>query len=136
MSGLGYDNAYAIALDSTGAVYLAGATSSQVFFATPGAAQTTYTAGSSDAFAARIDFTQSGIYAACVLNGASFGAGNTSFFPTGAVAPGEIVSIFGSGLGPAAPVGLQLTKRRHGCHQHSWSRRSIWWGCGAADLCK
>ena len=110
MSGLGYDNAYAIALDATGAVYLAGAASSQVFFATPGAAQTTYTAGSSDAFAARIDFTQSGIYAACVLNGASFGAGNTSFFPTGAVAPGEIVSIFGSGLGPAAPVGLQLTK--------------------------
>jgi uncharacterized protein (TIGR03437 family) len=109
MSGLGYDNAYALALDSTGAAYLAGATTSQVFFATPGAVQTAYTAGSSNAFAARIDFTASGTYAACVLNGASFAAGNTTSFPLGTVAPGEIVSVFGIAIGPAAPQGLQLT---------------------------
>jgi uncharacterized protein (TIGR03437 family) len=44
-----------------------------------------------------------------VLNGASFIAGNTSPFPTGAVAPGEIVSLFGVGLGPNPAAGLQLT---------------------------
>lgn len=109
MAGLGYDNGYALALDSTGAVYLAGDTASQVFFATPGAVQTAYSPGPSDAFAARIDFTQSGTYAACVLNGASFAAGNASFFPLGTVAPGEIVSVFGSALGPAAAQDLQLT---------------------------
>jgi uncharacterized protein (TIGR03437 family) len=109
MAGLGYDNAYALALDSTGAVYFAGETASRVFFATPGAAQTTYAAGTRDAFAARIDFTAAGTYAACVLNGASFAAGNTTSFPLGTVAPGEIVSVFGSAIGPATPQGLQFT---------------------------
>jgi uncharacterized protein (TIGR03437 family) len=109
MAGLGYDNAYALALDSTGAVYLAGDTSSQVFFATPGVAQTTYASGASDAFAARLDFSAGGTYAACVLNGASFAAGNTTSFPLGTVSPGEIVSIFGGAIGPATPQGLQLT---------------------------
>lgn len=37
---------------------------------------------------------------ACVLNAASFLPGNESFFPLGTVAPGEIVSVFGTGLGP------------------------------------
>jgi uncharacterized protein (TIGR03437 family) len=36
-----------------------------------------------------------------VLNAASFGAGS--------VAPGEIISLFGTGLGPVTPVGLTLT---------------------------
>jgi uncharacterized protein (TIGR03437 family) len=109
MAGLGYDNAYALALDSTGAVYLGGDTASRVFFATPGAAQTVYAAGASDAFAARLDFTATGTYAACVLNGASFAAGNTTSFALGTVAPGEIVSVFGIAVGPAIPQGLQLT---------------------------
>jgi uncharacterized protein (TIGR03437 family) len=109
MAGLGYDNGYALALDSTGAVYLAGDTSSRVFFATPGAALTTYAAGASDAFAARVDFAAAGTYAGCVLNGASFAAGNATSFPLGTVAPGEIVSVFGSAFGPAVPQGLQLT---------------------------
>ena len=107
MSGLGYDYALALAVSSTGTAYLAGGTESQVFFSTPGAAQTTYTgaAGSYQAFAAGIDFNaQSGTYAACVLNAASFAAGNAAPFPLGTVAPGEIVSIFGSSLGPAPTV--------------------------------
>ncbi|HEX3880366.1 MAG TPA: SBBP repeat-containing protein [Bryobacteraceae bacterium] len=116
MPGLGYDIGSALALDSTGAVYLAGAASSQVFFATPGAAQYAYwngpadpySGGATDAFAARLDFTQSAAFAACVLNAASFQAGNTASIPLGAVAPGEIVSIFGSALGPSVPQGLQL----------------------------
>jgi uncharacterized protein (TIGR03437 family) len=109
MAGLGYDNGYALALDSTGAIYLAGDTSSRAFFATPGAVQTTYATGVSNAFAARIDFNAAGSYAGCVLNGASFAAGNATSFPLGTVAPGEIVSIFGSAIGPATPQGLQLT---------------------------
>ena len=37
------------------------------------------------------------------------GVVNAASYATGTVAPGEIVSIFGDGLGPAAAVGLQLT---------------------------
>jgi uncharacterized protein (TIGR03437 family) len=107
MSGLGYDYALALAVGSTGTAYLAGGTESQVFFATPGAAQTTYSAagGSYQAFAAAINFTaQPGTYAACVLNAASFAPGNAAPFPLGTVAPGEIVSLFGAGLGPGVPT--------------------------------
>jgi uncharacterized protein (TIGR03437 family) len=107
MSGLGYDYALALAVSSIGTAYIAGGTESQVFFSTPGAAQTAYAgaAGSYQAFAAGIDFSaQSGTYAACVLNAASFAAGNAASFPVGTVAPGEIVSLFGSGLGPGTPA--------------------------------
>jgi uncharacterized protein (TIGR03437 family) len=107
MSGLGYDNAFALAVGSTGVVYIAGETESQVFLSTPGAAQTTYggVSGSYQAFAAGIDFNaQPATYAACVLNAASFAAGNAAPFPLGTVAPGEIVSVFGTDLGPAPTV--------------------------------
>jgi uncharacterized protein (TIGR03437 family) len=107
MSGLGYDNGFALAVGLAGAISLAGETESQVFFSTPGAAQTTYgvTPGSYQAFAASINFTEeSSPYAACVLNAASFAAGNQAPFPLGTVAPGEIVSLFGADLGPGAPT--------------------------------
>lgn len=107
MSGMGYDNGLALAVGPAGAIYLAGETESQVFFSTPGAAQTKYgaTAGSYQAFAAGINFSApSGPYTACVLNAASFGAGNQAPFPLGTVAPGEIVSLFGADLGPGAPT--------------------------------
>jgi uncharacterized protein (TIGR03437 family) len=107
MSGLGYDYALALAVSSTGTAYLAGETESQVFFATPGAALTTYSvaAGSYQAFAAGINFSaQSSPNVACVLNAASFAPGNQAPFPQGTVAPGEIVSIFGADLDPGAPT--------------------------------
>jgi len=105
LSGMGFDLANAIALDSAGLVYLAGDTSSQVFFVTASAAQKAYGGGDSDAFLARIDLNaQPGIFVACVLNAASLQPGNQSFFPLGTVAPGEIVSLFGLGLGPNPPV--------------------------------
>jgi uncharacterized protein (TIGR03437 family) len=107
MSGLGYDNALALAIGSGGAIYVAGETESQVFFSTPGAAQSTFgsPSGSYQAFAAGIDFSAPpGPYSACVLNAASFAAGNATPFPLGTVAPGEIVSLFGSDLGPGAPT--------------------------------
>ncbi len=105
LPGLGLDEPRALALDSKGMVYLAGSVSSRVFFATSTAAQAAYGGGDSDAFAARLDLGASGrLSVACVVNAASYQAGNFSSFPTGTVAPGEIVSVFGIGLGPDQPV--------------------------------
>ena len=111
LSGMGYDQVYAMTLDTVHNVaYLAGNVESQVFFSTPNAAQPIYGGDDQDAFVSRLDLTiQPAIELSCVLNGASFIAGNTSPFPTGAVAPGEIVSLFGVGLGPNPAAGLQLT---------------------------
>jgi uncharacterized protein (TIGR03437 family) len=111
LPGIGYDQVYAMAFDAAHSlVYLAGDAASQVFFATPGVAQTSFAGGDADAFAARIDLSLApSLVVSCVLNGASFMAGNTASFPTGAVAPGQIVSLFGVGLGPATGVGTQLT---------------------------
>jgi uncharacterized protein (TIGR03437 family) len=111
LSGMGFDQAYYMAFDAAHDVaYLAGDVESVVFFATPGAAQTTYGGGDDDSFVARVDTTlQAPLEVSCVLNGASFLAGNTSSYPTGAVAPGEIVSLFGAGLGPTPAASLQLT---------------------------
>lgn len=108
LPGISYDEGDVLALGPSGAVYIAGAAASHAFFTTPAAEQTVFPANnqvpnSYVAFAARIDFAQSaGTFAACLLNAASFAAGNTTFFPDGAVAPGEIVSIFGTGLAGAS----------------------------------
>jgi len=84
-------------------VYLGGRAYSVDFPVTPNATQTALR-GSNDGFAAVIDFSVSysgppRIDPGCVVNGASFLAGS---FPAGSIAPGEIVSIFGTGLGPAS----------------------------------
>jgi uncharacterized protein (TIGR03437 family) len=103
--GMGFDLANALALDSKGAVLLAGDTSSRPFFSTAAAAQKAYGGGDTDAFAAKLDWQTDGrVYVSCVLNAASFAAGNFAFFPQGTVAPGEVVSIFGGALGPEQPA--------------------------------
>jgi uncharacterized protein (TIGR03437 family) len=105
LPGMGLDEPHALALDSKGIVYLAGDATSRVFFNTPGTAQTAYGGGDSDAFAARLDLSApSRLLVACVVNAASYEAGNFSSFPTGTVSPGEVVSLFGIGLGPDPPV--------------------------------
>jgi uncharacterized protein (TIGR03437 family) len=105
LPGMGLDEPHALALDSNGAVYLAGDVTSRVFFAAPGAAQQAYGGGDSDAFAARLDLSASSrLSIACVVNAASYQAGNFSAFPQGTVAPGEVVSLFGNALGPGQPV--------------------------------
>jgi len=112
IGGGGLDFVYGMWLDSTGAVYLTGVATSQVFFTTPGVAQTTFT-GYSSGFASKLDLGASTrLYLACLLNAASFQPGNFAAFPSGEVAPGEIVSIFGTVLdgaqvsfdGIAAPI--------------------------------
>ena len=91
-----------LALDGNGGLYSAGVAYAIVSFSTPRAFQTQYGGGDSDAFAAKVDFSQpAGPDIASVLNAASLFPGYVTPFPTGAVAPGEIVTIFGTGFGSA-----------------------------------
>jgi uncharacterized protein (TIGR03437 family) len=76
-----------LALDGKGGLYSAGLAYTLVFFSTPHAFQTEYDGGDSDAFAAKVDFSQpAGPSLASVLNAASLFPGYASPFPTGAVA--------------------------------------------------
>jgi len=105
LAGLGLDQGSALALDSHGALYVAGLTRSLAFFTTPLVAQTRYSGGDTDAFLAKIDLQQPpGRVVACVLNAASLVAGVHPVFQEGSVAPGEIVSLFGTDLGPGVGV--------------------------------
>jgi uncharacterized protein (TIGR03437 family) len=89
-----------LALDGKGGLYSAGLAYTLIFFTTPHAFQTEYGGGNSDAFAAKVDFSQpAGPSIASVLNSASLFPGYATPFPTGAVAPGEIVTLFGNGFG-------------------------------------
>ena len=89
-----------LALDGKGAIYSGGGTSLSVFFSTPHAFQIEYGGGESDAFVAKVDLSKpAGPSLASVLNAASLYPGNESPYPDGSIAPGEIVSLFGSGFG-------------------------------------
>ena len=96
-----------LALDGKGGLYSAGQALTLVFFSTPHSYQSQYGGGNSDAFAAKVDFSQPpGPLLASVLNAASLLPGYvpTLTIPTGAVAPGEIVTLFGTGFGPKPEV--------------------------------
>ncbi len=106
------------ALDNSGNLYLAGPTYSGDFPVTPGAYQADL-AGLEDGFVAKIDLKSSpapGIVLAppCIVNAASYtnlsapGPLPASIQSSGVVAPGEIIAIFGSGLGPASAAGAVL----------------------------
>jgi uncharacterized protein (TIGR03437 family) len=100
LPGLGYDEAAALAVNATG-VYVAGAAESRAFFVYGATVQKTYGGGETDAFAAKLNLAASpGVFPTCVVNAASFVAGNQANFLNGAVAPGEIVTVGGVGLGP------------------------------------
>jgi uncharacterized protein (TIGR03437 family) len=93
-----------LALDGKGGLYSTGLAYTLVFFSTPHAFQIEYGGGDSDAFAAKVDFSQpAGPSLASVLNAASLFPGYAAQYPTGAVAPGEIVTVFGNGFGSAEP---------------------------------
>jgi uncharacterized protein (TIGR03437 family) len=96
-----------LALDGKGGLYSAGLAYALVFFSTPHAFQTEYGGGDSDAFAAKVDLTQSAAPSlASVLNAASLLPGYGSSFPwgAGAIAPGELVTLFGNGFGSSPTV--------------------------------
>ena len=103
----------AIALDTQGRVYVAGSTNAPSFPVTSGAVQTAFGGRSDDfdatnlypfagdAFLTQVDLAaQSPFTLSCEVNAASF-APNL-------VSPGEIVSFFGSGIGPSVGVGAIL----------------------------
>jgi uncharacterized protein (TIGR03437 family) len=116
LSGSDVDAATAVAVGSSGAMYVAGSTRSNDFpvAGTP-IADTRYPATCSevnspssrqsnpceDGFIARIDFT--GVVAPPSLRVANFG----SLLET-PVAPAEIVTLFGAAIGPDSPATLQL----------------------------
>jgi len=94
-----------VALNCAAGLVVAGATSSTNFPTTSGAVTPAYPGGTSDAFVAQIAAGGGipGITPGGVVNNATFA--------TGPVAPGSIVSIFGTGLAPFAQTftGFPLT---------------------------
>ncbi len=99
LGGRGADEGRGIALGAGGAAVVTGRTSSANFTTTWDAMRPAYEeayAGMTDAFLARIDEGSSPAPPCVSPNGLVNGA---SFLP-GAIAPGEIVSFFGAGLGP------------------------------------
>jgi len=98
----------AILLDANGGVYVAGSASTP-FLATPGAyAGQPLSTLPSSGFAAKLDFTKpGGLSISCLVNAASGRPGRNSYANTGAVSPGEVVTIFGQGFQPGP--GLRVT---------------------------
>jgi uncharacterized protein (TIGR03437 family) len=97
LGGSGGDQqANAIALDGSGGVYLAGHTTSKSFPVAQGLKSAI--GGPDDAFVAKISF------GAPAPSFTAAGVANVGSYLSGAVAPGEIVSIFGSNLGPSVGV--------------------------------
>ena len=91
-----------LALNGKGGLYSAGTGYTLLFFSTPHAFQTGYGGGDSDAFAAKVDFSQpAGPSLSSVVNAATLAPGYASAYVSGrgAIAPGEIVTLFGNGFG-------------------------------------
>ena len=104
----------AISQDEKGGVYVAGSAGSAAFVATPGAYREQLLPESpAGAFAAKLDFTKPARPSvACLVNTASGWAGRNSFAFTGAVAPGELVSLFGEGFRPGHDLRVTFDGRR------------------------
>ncbi len=97
----------AITLDWNGGVYVVGA-ASQPFVATPGAyAQRPLSDLPYGSYAAKLDFTKPAEPSmACAVNAASGLPGRNSFANTGAVSPGEVVTLFGAGFQPGPELSV------------------------------
>jgi len=85
-----------LAVDASGAAHIAGTAYKLACVTTPGAMQPSYRGGDSDAFVGRIAADRDGPVTPCVTNAATFRPGLHPQFPSGEVAPGEVVSIFGA----------------------------------------
>jgi uncharacterized protein (TIGR03437 family) len=107
LGGRADDEGKAVAAGAGGTAWVAGQTSSANFPTTQGAFRTSYRrgyGGGADAFVARVA-TLAVAQPPCVALGGVVSA--ASFLP-GPVAPGQIVSIFGAGLGPETPASFRL----------------------------
>jgi len=96
LGGGGDDSVQAIALDAGGSAYLVGYTVSSDFPVTAGSQQTTAGGGAADAFVVKYSFPK---IAPAVTTGGVVNAGG--FTANGPVAPGSIISIFGSSFATA-----------------------------------
>ena len=84
---------------------VAGVTRSLAFLATPGAFQPLYQGGDTDGFLALLDLDETvETFVACVVHAATLRPGGHPQFPSGAVSPGQLVTLHGVGLGPADGV--------------------------------
>ena len=100
VGGEGDDRGRGIALDGDGFIYIVGETvSAEDSFPVAVGPDVTFN-GLSDAFVAKLNISVPSISAGGIVNAASF-------LP-GPIAPGEIISIFGSRIGPDEGVGTQL----------------------------
>ena len=102
LGGRGDDLASGIGLDAAGKFYVIGSTDSPDFPTTTSASQAS-PAGS--AFLAKLDLPS----AAVVPSFQPTSVVNAASFLPGAVAPGEIVTVFGTGFGPGPLTTLRLT---------------------------
>ena len=100
VGGEGDELGWGIAVDGDGFIYIVGETlSTEDSFPVTVGPDLTFN-GLRDAFVAKLDISGPSISADGVVNAASF--------LSGPVAPGEIISIFGSRIGPDEGVGAQL----------------------------
>jgi uncharacterized protein (TIGR03437 family) len=95
----------ALALAGAGHIYLAGEPSPLALPLAPNAVPTTF--GSANNYVAMLDLTAApppgpAIDAGCVVNAAGYHTVDYSGYGGNYIAPGEVVAIFGQGLGPAA----------------------------------
>ena len=95
-----------IALDGNGGLYTAGYSSrNRAFLTTPGVIQALYPGGPVSGYAAKFDLTtQASSQFSYLVNAASLVPGGNPAAPEGAVAPGEIVTLFGKTFPPNPKV--------------------------------
>jgi uncharacterized protein (TIGR03437 family) len=102
LGGKGDDLAWGVGLDAAGNFYVTGSTESPDFPTTTGASQAS-PAGS--AFLAKLDLPS----AAAVPLFQPSSVVNAASYLSGPVAPGEIITVFGTGFGPGPLTTLRLT---------------------------
>jgi uncharacterized protein (TIGR03437 family) len=96
--------ALSLARHASGAVYVSGYTLSTAFVAGAEAYQSEFLGGQS-AFAAKVDFSQPAApMLTCIVNAATRSAGRSPSGINGAVAPGEVVTLYGEGFNAGANV--------------------------------
>jgi uncharacterized protein (TIGR03437 family) len=89
-----------LALDGRGGVYLAASSLGYSFFPSAGALQSKFGGGIYDATVVKIDLAASASspWVGAIVNAAGMRTGTPAYYPVFDVAPGEIVTIFGSGF--------------------------------------
>jgi hypothetical protein len=135
LGGTDADFAYAIAVDSAGAIYVAGETDSTDFPTTPGAFDTSNNGGTNDAFVAKLDASSSTLVYSTFLGGT-----HTDYADAIAVdSPGRayVAGYTGSSSFPTTPGAFDtsydgggdayVTKLQIGCPPAAWSNYGAGW---------